>query len=113
MIFFILLASHFTPGYSHINDTVSKLSEQGSQNPGLMTIGFISYGMLVIAFSCALYLRLRQGFRAHVAWSMLILYGICMILAGAFQDSPGGSNAPLNLEGTVHNAAIITSWKRL
>jgi hypothetical protein len=109
MIVFILLAGHFTPGYSHINDTVSKLSEQGSQSPGLMTVGFISYGVLVIGFSCALYLRLRHGFRAYIAWFTLMLYGICMILAGIYQDSPGGSTAPLNPEGIVHNAVIITS----
>jgi hypothetical protein len=109
MIFFILLAGYFTPGYSHITDTVSKLSEQGSQSATLMTIGFISYGLLAIGFSYALYLRLRHGFKAHVALLTLTLYGICMVLAGIFQDSPGGSNAPLNPEGIVHNAAIITS----
>ena len=109
MIFFILLAAYYTPGYSHINDTVSKLSEQGSQHPGLMTAGFVSYGVLVIGFSYALYLRLRHGVKAHIAWFFLTLYGICMILAGFFQDSPGGSNAPLNPEGIAHNAVIITS----
>lgn len=106
MIFFILLAGHFTPGYNHITDTVSKLSDQGSQSPELMTVGFISYGVLIIGFSYALYLRLRHGVKAHVAWFTLTLYGICMILAGVFQDSPGGN---LNTEGIMHNAAIITS----
>jgi hypothetical membrane protein len=109
MIFFILLAAHFTPGYNHITDTISKLSGQGSQSSGLMTAGFISYGVLVIGFSYALYLRLRHGFKAHIALFTLTLYGICMILAGIYQDSPGGSNAPLNPEGFIHNAAIITS----
>lgn len=109
MILFILLAAYFTPGYNHINDTISKLSEQGSQNPGLMTAGFVSYGVLVIGFSCALYLRLRRGFKAVVAWLTLMLYGICMILASVFQDIPGGINTPLNPEGVVHNAVIITS----
>jgi hypothetical membrane protein len=109
MIAFILLAGHFSPGYSHITDTVSMLSEQGSPNPELMTAGFISYGVLIIAFAYALYLRLRHGFRAHVAWFALTLYGISMILAGVFQDSPVGDNATLNTEGVLHNAAIITS----
>ncbi len=109
MIFFILLAGYVTPGYNHINDTVSKLSEQGSQSPELMNAGFISYGVLVIGFSCALYLRLRHGFKAILTWLTLMLYGICMILAGVFQDVPGGSNTPLNSEGIVHNAVIIAS----
>jgi hypothetical protein len=70
-----------------------------------MTIGFIVYGVLIIGFAYALYLRLRHGVRAHIAWYMLTLYGVCMILAGVFQDSPGA----LNTEGILHNAAIITS----
>jgi len=109
MIIFILVAGHFAPGYNHITDTVSKLNDQASQSPELMTAGFISYGVLIICFSYALYLGLRHGIKAHIAWFMLMLYGVCMILAGIYQDSPGGSNAPLNLEGIVHNAAIITS----
>jgi len=109
MIFFILLAGHLTPGYNHITNTVSKLSEQGSANPELMTAGFISYGVLIIGFSYALYLRLQHGIKAHIAWFSLTIYGISMILAGVFQDIPGGNNTPLNPEGFVHNAAIITS----
>ena len=109
MITFILIAGHLTPGYNHITDTISKLSDQGSQSPELMTASFISYGVLIIGFSYALYLRLRHGVKAHVAWFTLTLYGICMILAGVFQDTPGGNNTPLNPEGIIHNATIITS----
>jgi hypothetical membrane protein len=109
IITFILIAGHLTPGYSHITDTISKLSDQGSQRPELMTAGFISYGVLIIGFSYALYLRLRHGLKAHIAWFTLTLYGISMIVAGVFQDTPGGSSASLNPEGIVHNAAIITS----
>ncbi len=109
MITFILIAGHLTPGYNHITDTISKLSDQCSQGPELMTAGFISYGVLIIGFSYALYLRLLHGVKAHVAWFTLTLYGICMILAGVFQDTPGGNNTPLNPEGIMHNAAIITS----
>lgn len=109
MIFFILLAGALTPGYSQIDDTVSKLSEQGSENPGIMIAGFVAYGTLVMGFSYALYLRLRHGLKAHIAWTSMMIYGICMILAGVFQDIPGGSGVPLNTEGILHNAAIITS----
>lgn len=109
MIFFILLAGHLTPGYNHITDTVSKLSDQGSAHPQMMIVGFISYGVLIVGFSYALYLRLQHGIKAHIAWFSLTIYGISMILAGIFQDIPGGSSTALNPEGFVHNAAIITS----
>lgn len=109
MVMFILLAGAVTPGYSHINDTVSKLSEQGAQNPWIMIAGFVTYGVLVIGFSCGLYLRLRHGLKAHIAWIFMMIYGICMVLAGIFQDIPGGDGVPLNPEGIAHNAVIITS----
>jgi len=109
MIISIFVAAHFTLGYNHITDTVSMLSDQASQNPGIMTAGFVTYGVLIVGFSYALYLRLRHGFKAHMVWFTLTLYGISMIVAGLFQDTPGTSDTPLNPEGIVHNAAIITS----
>jgi len=105
----IFIAAANTPGYSHIHDTISKLSEQGSASPELMTIGFITYGFLVIGFSYALYIHLRHGFRAHLTWTAFVIYGLCMILAGFYQDIPGGEGVPLNPEGIMHNAVIITS----
>ena len=105
----IFIAAANTPGYSHINDTISKLSEQGAANPWIMIAGFISYGVLIMGFSYELYLHLRHGLKAHIAWIAFMIYGICMILAGIFRDIPGGIDAPLNTEGIVHNASIIVS----
>jgi hypothetical membrane protein len=105
LIIIIVIAGLLTPGYNQLTDTVSSLCDQDSSTPTLMTIGFFVYGALSIGFAYALYMRLRHGFKAHLAWFFLTLYGICMILAGVFQDSPGA----LNTEGTLHNAAIITS----
>ncbi len=109
LVIVIIVAGLLTPGYNQLKDTISSLSDQASKTPQLMTVGFLVYGVLIIGFSYALYLKLRHGIRAHVAWFMLTLYGICMILAGVFQNSPGGSHATLNTEGILHNAVIITS----
>ena len=109
MITLIFVAAAGTPGYSHINDTISKLSEQGSASPEIMTIAFIAYGILIIGFAYALYIHLRHGFRAHIAWVAFMIYGLCMVLAGLYQDIPGGEGVPLNPEGIAHNAVIITS----
>ncbi len=109
MISLIFIAAANTPGYSHIHDTISKLSEQGSEHPGLMNAAFIAYGVLVIGFSYALYIHLRHGFKAHLAWIAIMIYGMCMVLAGFYQDIPGGEGTPLNPEGITHNAVIIVS----
>jgi hypothetical protein len=103
---FVIVAGHFTPGYNQLTDTISSLGDQASHTPQLMNLGFFIYGTLMIGFAYALYLHLRHGFKAHLAWFMFTLYGICMILAGVFQDSPGTA---MNTEGFVHNAVIITS----
>jgi hypothetical membrane protein len=109
MITVVITAGMITPGYNQLRDTISTLSQQGSRAPQLLTTGFAVYGALIIGFAYAVYLRLQRGFKAYVAWLMLTLYGICMILAGVFQDSPGVKDAPLNTEGIFHNAVIITS----
>jgi hypothetical membrane protein len=102
----VLVAGFLTPGYNQLTDTISNLSDQAAKSPQLMITGFIVYGALIIGFAYALYLRLRHGVKAHVAWFMLTLYGISMMLAGIFQDSPG---TVMNTEGFIHNAVIITS----
>ena len=105
LIIIIVIAGLLTPGYNQLTDTVSSLCDQASKTPDLMTAGFIIYGVLIIGFAYALYLRLRHGIKAHIAWFALTLYGVCMILAGIFRDSPGA----FDTEGILHNAAIITS----
>jgi hypothetical membrane protein len=107
VIIIIIIAGLLTPGYNQLTDTISSLSDQASEHPELMTAGFIVYGVLTIGFAYALYLRLRHGKRAHahITWFALTLYGVCMILAGIFRDSPRA----LNTEGIIHNAAVITS----
>jgi len=109
IIIITIVAGLLTPGYNQFTDTISDLSGQGSAAPQLMTAGFFTYGVLIIGFSYALYLHLRHGFRAHVAWFMLTLYGVCMILAGVFKNSPSTNNTPLNTEGILHDTVIITS----
>jgi hypothetical membrane protein len=106
MITLIFVAAAGTPGYSHIHDTISKLSEQGSTSPEVMTIAFIAYGILIIGFSYALYIHLRHGVRAHIAWLAFMIYGLCMVLAGFYQDIPGGEGVPLNPEGVVPGVFI-------
>ena len=109
IISIIIISGLLTPGYNHLTDTISSLSQQGAASPGLMITGFIIYGILVIGFSCALFLRLRHGIKAYLALSSLTLYGICMILAGVFRNISGVSYAGLNAAGIAHNAAVITS----
>ena len=103
IIIIIIIAGLLTPGYNPLTGTISDLCGQESVSPGLMIAGFYSYGVLIIAFSYGLYLKLRPGRKARTIWITLTLYGIGMILAGIFQDSPGMGLETLNAEGILHS----------
>jgi hypothetical membrane protein len=110
IVVIIVIAGLLIPGYNQLTESISSLSGQDSPRPELMTAGFIAYGALIIGFSYGLYLRLRRGVKARIIWLTLTLYGIGMILAGVFQDSPGTASDITNVEGTLHNITITTAF---
>ena len=110
IVIFIIVAGLFIPGYNQLTESISSLSGQESPRPEIMTAGFIAYGVLIIGFSCGLYLRLQRGIKARVIWLTLTLYGVGMILASVFQDSPGTASDITNVEGTLHNITITTAF---
>jgi len=105
-----MIAGLLTPGYNHLTDIISELSGQENARPELMTAGFLSYGVLIIGFSYGLYLRLQHGIKARLIWFTLTLYGIGMILAGVFKDSPGIITDNFSVEGILHNTFITTAF---
>ena len=110
IVIFIIVAGLLIPGYNQLTESISSLSGQESPRPEIMTAGFIAYGVLMIGFSCGLYLRLQRGIKARVIWLTLTLYGVGMILASVFQDSPGTASDITNVEGTLHNITITTAF---
>ena len=106
----IAVAGLLIPGYDQLTESISSLSGQDSPRPEIMTVGFIVYGALIIGFSYGLYLRLPRGIKARIIWLTLTLYGIGMILASVFQDSPGMASDITNTEGTIHNITITTAF---
>ncbi|MFC1860539.1 DegV family protein [Chloroflexota bacterium] len=71
IIIVIIIAGLLTPGYSQLTDIISSLIGQDSAKLGLMTAGFIAYGVLIIGFSYGLYLRLQKGIKARIIWFTL------------------------------------------
>ena len=110
IVIIIVIAGLLIPGYNQLTESISSLSGQDSPRPALMTVGFIVYGVLIIGFSYGLYLRLQRGVKARIIWFTLTLYGIGMILASVFQDSPGTASDITNVEGTLHNITITTAF---
>ena len=110
MVTIVIIAGLKTPGYNHITDTISSLCDQQSTNPELMTVGFFIFGTLMIGFAYGLYLRLRPDSKARRIWISLTLYGVGMIFAGIFHDSPGIGIATINAEGVLHNSSTLIAF---
>ena len=110
IIIIIIVAGLLTPGYNQLTDIISNLSGQASAAPELMTVGFFVYGGLIIGFSYGLYLNLPKGIKARIIWVTLTLYGIGMILAGVFQDSPGMGLDGINAEGLLHSVSTTAAF---
>jgi hypothetical membrane protein len=78
------------PGYSPINDAISRLAERGTSSRRQMTSGFIVYGAGLIGYGLAL-----RGQLPGSAWMMAIGSGVATLGVAAF---PLGTP----LSGAVH-----------
>ncbi|MDP3879209.1 MAG: DUF998 domain-containing protein [Dehalococcoidales bacterium] len=110
IILIIIISGMITPGYNPVTDSISTLSDQSSLTPGLMSTGFIVFGILMLCFSAGLYLGLEWSIKSAVIGITFALYGLGMVFGGVFQDSPGIAGMSINVEGVMHNVAITTAF---
>lgn len=87
------------PGYNPIRDSISSLA--WSPMGWLQTIGFVVAGISVEVFVRGLLfnIRRRSGFRFGIG--LLVCFGFGLLLIGAFQTDPSGSQA--TIEGMIHS----------
>ena len=97
-------ASLLNPGFNHIGRTVSRLGVEGVAHPEVMNSGFIVFGVLMLLFSCGLYIRFRPYFMAKLLWLTLALCGLGVLLAGVFHADPLGTLGPRSFESMLHSA---------
>lgn len=69
-----IVAGATTEGYSPIDDAISDLAAVGASTRALMTIGFVVFGLGLIAFGIAL-----RGALGDRAWIAAIATGVCTI----------------------------------
>ena len=105
-----LLASHLTPGYSHISDTVSSIATAGKPFALIARLGFMAYGILVIPLGFAfreIYKINNELWSAKVLVFLFCLYGISDLLAGIAIDDLTGETT---FWGLVHDLAAIMAF---
>ena len=96
------------PGYSHVGDTISSLTEAGRSGVDWIQSDFAVYNLLIAVFAISGFAVLR-GHRVW-AWifSLLLLTSLCGLLMGPFPQDPIG--AATTLAGTLHiGLAAVTS----
>ncbi|HSM70574.1 MAG TPA: DUF998 domain-containing protein [Anaerolineales bacterium] len=99
----ILIAGHFTPGYSHKQQSISELGISGSVY-GLLVrwLGFVPLGLSFILFAC------QSGglFTNQFPFVLIILIGLAILCAGIFPTDP--DNRRDTISGKIHASAVIS-----
>ena len=104
----VTAASLVTPGFSHLDDLLSRLASDDSRYPWLMRSAYLSYGALMLPLGYAFYRGLGRTRRAALVWLAVTFYSITSLLGGAFETAwpmPGSSS----LSGTIHQGAANAS----
>jgi hypothetical membrane protein len=103
----VFVAAAFTPGYSHIANTVSQLGAWQRPHPWIMNSGFILFGILIIGLSFGLYRQTQRRYLSPLLLTGLSVFGLGIILAGIFHDGPKGQD---NLESNLHSLFALIAF---
>jgi hypothetical membrane protein len=98
----ILLAHFFAPpGYTWMENTISDLGSQGHTHQWIMQAGFIGFGLLLAG---GLAFKFRAMGQINPPDSLMLVYGLSILLTGFFCAPPLDSSLPINIrEGQLHS----------
>lgn len=88
------------PGYSHLQDSISSLTERGRTGVVAIDVAFILYNCLVGGFSISMLRRDWSDGAWRTVYCLLLLTAICGVLMWAFRQDPVGT--PATSSGSVH-----------
>ncbi len=105
--FLLAVARH--PEYSHVSDTISKLSAQGVEDPWLWTAALIVFSILIVAFAGGLLRLLPAG---RMVSGALTAHGLLLAAVALLQDDlqPGGF---FTVEGAAHDVVSGMAFSAL
>lgn len=96
------------PGYSHVDNFVSELAAEGSEARGLMTIGFLVFGVCILVVACSL-LVLRPAATALVV--VVALSGAGTLMAGTFSCDRGcPAKGETSTHQELHNVSSVITF---
>lgn len=99
----VLVAGHFTPGYSHFHQSISELGEHSALFSGLVRwAGFVPFGSSFALYS----LQTRDLFSSDIPSLIFLLTGLAIIIAGVFPTD--AHNRQDTSSGKAHASAVIS-----
>jgi hypothetical membrane protein len=108
----IVVAGAVTPGYSHLSKPISQLAAFGQPYPAIQMIGFVVFGVSMLAVAYGLRLMLESRRSATIGVFLVALAGVSMVGTGIFRADPMDQD-PLSLSGIVHIATAMVLFPAL
>jgi len=103
-----IVGAALRPGYSHIADSISELTEAGAPNKMLLDAMIGAYHLLFIPFAYGLHLALPRG-----VWLGPALLGVAgllgLILTGFFPCDAGCEANPTTIAGKGHGVILAVN----
>jgi len=109
IIALVLVGAAVTPGYDHIENTMSQLSAVGTPHPEWMNAAFILYGILIIGLSFAVRQQLDPRPRTTIVWLMIITHGVGVILTALFPYNIAITEGIHSLKDISHHLVSIVA----
>lgn len=103
-----VLGGILRPGYSHISNDISVLTEAGAPHRTLLALLYGAYNILLGIFATALFLSSKRSRLFTVGWALMMLNGASgMLQVTALRRDPDG--VPLTRMGIGHIAGASVS----
>ncbi|MBV9230927.1 MAG: DUF998 domain-containing protein [Chloroflexi bacterium] len=102
MFLTVLLLHVIQPNLNPLSRLVSEyaLGKQG----WILAVALMSFAVSALALACALALT-SNSIRLRIGVVLLVIWGLCAILAALFHTDPIPPKGPLSLSGTIHTTA--------
>jgi len=98
-----LICSSLRLHYNHIHEFISELGATGTPYADLMNfVGFIPAGIMMALFGISLF-HLPKHLMKGIGASLIILFGVGVVIAGSFSCDPGCPQQGGSFENSIHD----------
>jgi hypothetical membrane protein len=98
-----LICSSLRLDYNHMHQFISDLGATGTPYADLMNfVGFIPTGLMMALFGISLF-RLPKHLMKGIGASLIILFGVGVVIAGSFSCDPGCPQEGGSFENSIHD----------